>query len=105
VGLTEEQKRWHREHYRKVRRFDKEWLANNERKRQERKAKADPNIEREYHAERYFRFRGRFQRADLWNGLRCCGVATLRNPAFVFVYRGERVEERLLDPLPAWKVS
>lgn len=105
MGLTDAQKKWHRDYYNRVRKHDKQWLANNEKKKQERRAKSDPNVEREYHQERYFRFRGRFRREDLWHGLSSFGVASLVNPEFVFIYRGQCVTERLRDPMPRWKVS
>ena len=92
--LTEAQKRWQRNYYRKVRRFHKHWLANCERKRQERKAKADPNIEREYHQERNFRFGLTFtpQVSPIY-GLSVFTIAQLANPRWKFVLNGHCVRE------------
>jgi len=102
MPLTDAQKRWQRNYYRTTRQHDLEWLANCERKRQERKAKADPNIEREYYAERYFRFRGHFQRLDLRNNLGVMGIASLVRPRFVFVLHGQRRREIMTERLPKW---
>lgn len=93
--LTEAQKKWQRDYYQRVRKHDKKWRANVERKKKERLAKADPNVERQYHAERWFRFRSRFARVDLWNGLSVVSRDFLRSPVYYFEYRGTRRREFL----------
>ena len=105
MALTEKQKAWQRQYYREVRQHDEAWRKDNNERRAERRDRLDPNIEREYNAERYFRFSGRYTRADLWNGLGTCGVDWLRNPKFVFVVNGKRRFEHFAEPLPTWKES
>ena len=100
MALTEKQKEAQRKYYREVRQHDELWKADNNRRRAERRERLDPNIEREYHAERYFRFSGQYARGDLWHGLVTCGVDWLRNPKFVFVVNGKRRFEHLAEPLP-----
>ena len=56
MALTEKQKAWQRQYYRRKRRFDRKWLANNQKRQKERLAKQDPNIAAQYFAERHFRF-------------------------------------------------
>jgi hypothetical protein len=96
--LTDAQLRWQRNYYRKVRRFNKRWLANCEAKRQERKAVADPNIEREYHQERNFRFGLTFTRNRSYDTLPVRTVAQLSNPRWKFVLNG-RVREEVWSAL------
>lgn len=83
------QNRWHRQHYRTTRRFDKRWLANSEKKRKERKAHADPNIEREYHQERRFRFQG----SRIWNDLPVQTLAQISNPRWKVILGGRCIRE------------
>lgn len=99
MALTEAQKRWHRDHYRRVRRFNKKWLANCEKKRQQRKGTADPNLEREYHQERNFRFGRTFTRSRIYQGLPVRTAAQMSNPRWKVILNGRCVREELWSAL------
>lgn len=93
MALTESQKRWQRNYYRKVRKFNKRWLANCEAKRQDRKAVSDPNIEREYHQERNFRFGLTFTRSRIYESMPVRTVEQLSNPKWKVILRGRCIRE------------
>ena len=97
--LTDAQKRWQRNYYRKVRRFNKRWLANVTAKNQERKAIADPNIEREYNQERNFRFGLTFTRSRIYEALPVRTAAQLSNPRWKVILNGRCVREELWSAL------
>lgn len=76
-----------------MRRFNKRWLANCAAKKEERKAVADPNIEREYFQERNFRFGMTFTRSRIYESIPLQTVAQMSNPKWKVVLRGRLLRE------------